>query len=121
MGAGLACPDWPLCHGALVPDLGDPLVAVEYVHRLAAAVTSLLLVLSMAFALLWFRSAIRLVTLTVLTVSILVIQVTVGALTITSRLDPPVVTVHLALGTATFGFSVMLALVARWPFAAERS
>ena len=23
MGAGLACPDWPLCNGSVVPDLTD--------------------------------------------------------------------------------------------------
>src|SRR5213596_2982238 len=34
MGAGLACQDWPLCKGHVVPDLRDPLVAIEYAHRL---------------------------------------------------------------------------------------
>jgi cytochrome c oxidase assembly protein subunit 15 len=38
--AGLSCPDWPLCHGALVPDLRLQGVVYEYGHRLFATVVS---------------------------------------------------------------------------------
>src|SRR5437870_10080186 len=39
-GAGLACPDWPLCHGRLVPPL-EGAVLIEYGHRMMAAAVSL--------------------------------------------------------------------------------
>src|SRR2546430_14918521 len=39
MGAGSACPDWPLCNGSLVPHVGDAGVFVEYVHPLGARLT----------------------------------------------------------------------------------
>lgn len=38
--AGLACPDWPLCHGALVPNLKLTGVVYEYGHRLFALIVS---------------------------------------------------------------------------------
>lgn len=114
MGAGLACPDWPLCHGSLIPDLSDPRIAIEYAHRLAAAATSVCLVLTFALALLWFRGATRLVALSFTTLVILGTQVAVGALTITSGLDWVVVTVHLALATATFASALIVALQSRW-------
>jgi cytochrome c oxidase assembly protein subunit 15 len=120
MGAGLACPDWPLCHGSVIPDVRDPLVAVEYAHRLAAALTSLCLLLTFVLALLWYRRELRLVTLTGLGLAILVAQVAFGALTITSSLDPVVVTIHLALGAATFGIAIMVALLRLWSPTAPR-
>lgn len=114
MGAGLACPDWPLCHGSVVPNLEDPLVVVEYAHRLAAAVTSFCLLLTFALALLWFRSESRLVILSFLTLAILATQVGIGALTIASSLDWVIVTIHLALGTATFASALVVTMVSLW-------
>ncbi len=38
-GAALACSGWPLCEGALIPDLGDPLVRLNFGHRLLALAT----------------------------------------------------------------------------------
>lgn len=114
MGAGLACPDWPLCHGSVVPNLADPLIAVEYSHRLSAAITSFALLLTFVVAVLWFRSEARLVTLSFISLAILATQVGIGALTITTELHWVIVTIHLALGTATFASAVIVALVSFW-------
>ena len=111
MDAGLACLDWPLCNNSIVPNLGDPRVAVEYAHRLVAALTSLFILLTMAFAVLWHRAQTPIVTLSVMTFAVLVAQVAFGALTITSSLNWVVVTIHLALGTATLALALMVALI----------
>jgi cytochrome c oxidase assembly protein subunit 15 len=112
MDAGLACPDWPLCNGSIVPTLGDPRVAVEYAHRLVAAVTSLSILLTAVLALLWYRTELRLVLLSLVAFGILVAQVWLGALTISSYLNWVIVTIHLALGTATFAFGLLVAFFA---------
>ncbi|MSP92836.1 MAG: hypothetical protein EXR79_13700 [Myxococcales bacterium] len=39
--AGLACPDWPLCHGAVVPNLHIEGVPWEYGHRVLAGLVSI--------------------------------------------------------------------------------
>src|SRR5262245_28504041 len=32
-GSGMGCPDWPLCNGRIVPQLGDTQAWVEWIHR----------------------------------------------------------------------------------------
>jgi heme A synthase len=48
-GAGLTCPDWPLCHGHLIPSMGDG-TQWEWTHRLLASALSLAIVALIAIA-----------------------------------------------------------------------
>lgn len=40
-GASLACSTWPLCDGAVIPDMSDPLIMFNFGHRVLALVTAL--------------------------------------------------------------------------------
>ena len=63
MNAGLACPDWPLCYGQLVPTQQMNLqVFLEWFHRLDAALIGVSTLL-LAGSSWWFRSAPALVAL----------------------------------------------------------
>ena len=35
-GSGLGCPDWPLCHGQLIPAIDDYKAWIEWIHRTVA-------------------------------------------------------------------------------------
>ena len=41
--SGLGCPDWPLCHGQIIPPL-DLHTLIEYSHRLTGTVVGILII-----------------------------------------------------------------------------
>ncbi len=93
--AGLACPDWPLCKGQVIPDVGDYQIFLEWIHRVVAAVTGigLLAWLAVLFAKTELRS--RYAVAGVLAALLMTSQIALGALTITEQLDAYVVKSHL--------------------------
>ncbi len=110
--AGMACGEsWPFCAGGIIPDLSNPQVAIEFTHRVVAFATSLLILVELILAFLWFRKEARILYLALATMILLVAQVILGMVTVQSQLSPDVVTAHLALGTATFASALVLAVV----------
>lgn len=98
-GAGLACPDWPLCYGSFVPAF-DAGIALEWGHRLLAGSASLGLVAVSLAA--WRRPAVRSRVGGALRVAwgLLALQVLLGGLTVLLGLAPWTVTAHLLVGNA---------------------
>lgn len=98
-GAGLACPDWPLCFGELVPRF-DFRVAFEWGHRLVAGTVSILFAL-LAVAILRSPSLRRVAGRPLLVAAaLLAIQVVLGGLTVLHLLASWTVTAHLLTGNA---------------------
>jgi cytochrome c oxidase assembly protein subunit 15 len=99
MEAGLACPDWPLCYGQLLPASSMTMqVFLEWFHRLDAfCVAVALLVLAAVAGLQRRRLPPWLAPLALLALLLVVMQATLGALTVTQLLPSAVVTAHLAL------------------------
>lgn len=111
-GSGLACPDWPLCHGHLLPPL-EPHVLIEWSHRLVALLVSQLLFATVG--LIGFQRVLRarLGGLAVLALTLLAGQVILGALTVWKLLSPVVVSSHLAVALLLFATLLTLTLVAQ--------
>ena len=107
-GAGLACPDWPLCFGELVPRL-DFHVAFEYAHRVVAGSVGLLFVGLAAAALRDEELRPRVARLVALAVALLALQVVLGGLTVLHLLAAWTVTSHLVVGNS---FNACLLLIA---------
>lgn len=106
-GAGLACPDWPLCFGEVVPPI-DFGVAFEFGHRVLAGTVSIAFVaLGVGVHLdrrRWGSGAVALVWLAALA---LVAQIVLGGLTVLQLLAEWTVASHL-LGGNTFCLVLLL-------------
>lgn len=110
MNAGLACPDWPLCYGQLVPQQQMNLqVFLEWFHRLDAALIGLstLWLVGLSW---WHRPQVPdwLPWAATGALALIGLQGALGGLTVTQLLRFDIVTAHLA--TALLFFSAMLVI-----------
>ena len=110
MNAGLACPDWPLCYGQLVPTRQMNLqVFLEWFHRLDAALIGLSAIALSGLSL-WYRQELPkwLPWAATFALFLIVFQGILGGLTVTQLLRFDIVTAH--LGTALLFFSTLIVI-----------
>ena len=108
-GAGLACPDWPMCNGRLVPAF-DFRILMEWSHRFLAGIVGIgtLIAAIGIFRAPLYRKSLGAAILFAL--ACLAFQVFLGAATVWELLSPYIVTLHLAVGYAFFGVFLWMAL-----------
>lgn len=110
MNAGLACPDWPLCYGQLVPSKQMNLqVFLEWFHRLDAALIGLSAIALTGLSW-WYRRSLPnwLPWASTFALGLIVFQGVLGGLTVTELLRFDIVTAH--LGTALLFFCTLLVI-----------
>lgn len=108
MNAGLACPDWPLCYGQLIPTRQMNLqVFLEWFHRLDAGLIGISAIALSGLSW-WFRQELPrwLPWAASFALFLIVFQGILGGLTVTQLLRFDIVTAH--LGTALLFFSTLV-------------
>jgi heme A synthase len=107
-GSSLACPDWPLCHGTLLPKMENG-VEYEHSHRLVAGLVSLMTVALSV----WIRIARRrdLYLLAVAAPVMVLAQAVLGGMTVLWKLPKLITLSHLTLSMCFF--SVLLVIAVR--------
>jgi heme A synthase len=110
-GAGMTCPDWPLCHGALLPSLENGVI-FEWSHRLVALIEGVLVL-----AALWTgwraRKTVGGVTPVLAFIgAVFVVQVALGGLTVALANSPWSVVFHWGMAMLFLAGLTALALLA---------
>jgi len=92
-GSGLGCPDWPLCHGRILPPAQTE-VLIEFSHRLKAIPFTLLLLVTVVLT--WRRTTARAPRrLSLVLIALLAAQIGLGGVTVLFKLPGLVSTAHL--------------------------
>ncbi|MBR8835246.1 MAG: heme A synthase [Stigonema ocellatum SAG 48.90 = DSM 106950] len=108
MNAGLACPDWPLCYGELVPTKQMNFqVFLEWFHRLDASLIGVSAIALVGLSW-WHRQALPkwVPWASTFALFLIVLQGVLGGLTVTELLRFDIVTAH--LGMALLFFTTLL-------------
>lgn len=108
-GLGLTCPEWPLCPNGIMP---SEEYLIEWVHRLIAATTGVLVLATMIAAYMNKRSDVKIKMTSSLASAFVVTQITLGALVIDLKLHAVLVAIHLGIGILLFSMVLLTTLFA---------
>jgi protoheme IX farnesyltransferase len=114
-GSGLGCPDWPLCHGQIVPPLNDAQAWIEWVHRTVAVIIGFEVIALAALALVDHRDRRTLVGATIVAVFLVGFQAWLGRETVRLGNSGESVTAHLASAMALVGLLVWIFVRSLYP------
>jgi heme A synthase len=109
--SGLACPDWPRCHGQIIPPM-ETKVWIEFSHRLAAMSVGFLIVGLAGSVWLWHREKRSLVAAVTLAVVVLIVQVLLGGATVNMELPESIVALHLATALVLLSLLIVTSVLA---------
>jgi heme A synthase len=110
-GAGMTCPDWPLCHHALVPALVGGVV-LEWSHRLFAFIDAFLVLAALWAGWRARRSIAGVSQAIAFIAAVFVVQVALGGLTVALANSPWSVVVHWATAMLLLGGLTVLTVLA---------
>jgi heme o synthase len=114
-GSGMGCPDWPTCHGALLPPLGDTQAWIEWTHRGVAVIVGLLVLAMAVLAVARHRRQLSIVVPSIGAVLLVGFQAYLGKITVDTSNAGEWVTAHLATALALLALLTFIAVRATYP------
>ena len=114
-GSGMGCPDWPLCHGQVIPPLNDPQAWIEWIHRTVAAVIGFVVLGLAFFAWRDHRDRPSLLWPSIAAVALVGFQAWLGKETVRLNNSGESVTAHLAAAMTLLGLLVFILVRSFYP------
>ena len=108
--AGLAIPDFPWMFGHLVPDHWDPKIAIHFAHRVGALCVTVMLLATTGHVFARQRARLELLRPSILLLVLLTTQITLGALTVLSRKEYVINSLHVVTGACVLVTTLVLTL-----------
>jgi cytochrome c oxidase assembly protein subunit 15 len=108
--SGLAIPDFPLAFGRIIPEFETANIAIHFAHRMGALLVTGMIVWTLVRVLSGYGEHSRLRRPILIMAALLVVQFTLGALTVLSSKAVMITTFHVANGAVILGISVLLTL-----------
>ena len=111
-GSGLGCPDWPLCHGQIIPPFQTDTL-IEYSHRLTASSLGAVMLVTAGMVWLYYRRNSWMLGSAAAGLALVAAAAVLGGATVLTELEWWLRLIHLALAEALVTALVVL-LVAGW-------
>jgi heme A synthase len=108
-GQGLSCPEWPLCPSGILPSAE---YLTEWIHRLIAAATGVLIVATAIGSWKVKGSEIKIRITGTLAGILAVSQIMLGAIVIDTKLHAVIVAIHNGAGILLFAMTLLTTLFA---------
>lgn len=108
-GLGLTCPEWPLCPNGVMP---SEEYLIEWIHRLVAATTGILIIATSISVWKNKNADMKIKFTSTFAATLVVTQITLGALVIDLKLHAVLVAIHLGIGILLFAMVLLTTLVA---------
>ncbi len=114
-GSGMGCPDWPLCHGQVIPQTGDSAAWLEWIHRFWGVIIGFVM-LGLVIEAFSSQRATRALTVgSIMALLLTGFQAYLGMRTVALNNSGESVTMHLATAMILLGLSIFLAVRAGYP------
>ena len=113
--AGLAIPDFPWVFGGLVPPVWNAQIAIHYAHRVGALIVSGLIIATAGHVFYHHARRGALVRPSILLLVLLVLQITLGAITVLGGKPFVINSLHVVTGALVLATSLVLTLRAYRP------
>ena len=114
-GSGMGCPDWPLCYGQVIPEIGDTAAWLESIHRWWGVVIGFLVIGLVIEAWRSMRAYRSVVVVSLLAFGIVGFQAWLGKVTVDMNNSAETVLAHLATAMILLATFIFVYVRSRFP------